>query len=201
MSLRLPPTEGLLDLNWPKELEGLDGYTQEQSQRVCQLLSQYAPYKLIAIYMQRVFHKPFPFNHYAYFRQAKRWQPLIKSLRQQYLAGLEDVPISQQRVRLERLEELYQEAQTVKLKREVLEAARDEMKEPERGDRTRISITAYYEMSAEELENKRQEILNKLRHLKALEKKGGGDAVSEAREVVWTAGSAPASTEAEPSST
>ena len=168
----------------PRTLHIPERYTEEQKHRICYLIAYYATYKTIVEVVQREFRRAFPFQHYVAFRRSSSWQPLIASLRQQYLANFDDVPIAQQRVRLERLEKLYQEAETVKLKTMVLRAASDELKEPSLKHQTNIAITAYYQMSASELEQKRREVLNRLRHLKAQEhaegSAGGSDAIIEA---------------------
>lgn len=159
-------------------------YTQEQSQRICRLIAYYAAYPTIVEVMLKEYHRSFPFKQYVIFRKSAKWQPLVASLRQQYLSHFDDVPIAQQKVRLERLEQLYQEAEGTHLKTEVLKAASAELKDPALKNQTTIAITAYYQMSAQELEQKRIELINKLRHLKAQEhaegSAGGSDAIVEA---------------------
>ena len=183
MSSENPSTELLAPLD--AQAMGDPGrYSQEHTEHICQLLARYTDYPVIVASMQRAFRRTFPFKHYAYFRRAPRWQPLIATLRQEYLADMDDVPIAQQRIRLERLEKLYQDAKEPRLKILVLRAASDELKDPRIGTQTNVSITAYYRMSAEELEQKRVDVINKLRHLKAQEKAdgsaGGSDGISEA---------------------
>ena len=148
-------------------------YTQEQAQRICQLLAHYMPFQTMKEVMQREHRRAFPFTHYVWFRRAIQWRPLIDNLRQQYLAHFDDIPIAQKRIRLERLEQLYEEAKEVQLKVSVLRAASDELRDPTMGSQTNIAITAYYQMSAEELEQKRVDLINKLRHLRAQEKAEG----------------------------
>ena len=166
------------------EQEDPGRYSQEHIEHICQLVARYTDYPVMVESLKRAFRRSFPFKHYAYFRRAPRWQPLIATLRQQYLADLDDIPIAQQRIRLERLEKLYQDATSDNLKIRVLQAASEELKDPKIGTQTNVSITAYYRMSAEELEQKRKDVLNKLRHLRAQEtaegSAGGSNAIIEA---------------------
>ena len=159
-------------------------YTQEQAQRICQLLAHYMPFQAMKEMMWQEHRRAFPFTHYVWFRRAPDWQPLITNLRQQYLSHFDDIPIAQKRVRLERLERLYEETKGVQLKVSVLRAASEELRDPTMGSQTNIAITAYYQMSASELEQKRVDLINKLRHLRAQEKAegsaGGSHAIIEA---------------------
>ena len=168
----------------PPAQEDPGRYNQEHTQRICHLIAYYTPYPTMVEALQREYRRSFPFKHYVWFRKALRWQPLIANLRQQYLANFENVPIAQQRVRLERLETLYHEAKTVQVKTMVLKAASEELKDPALKTQTNIAITAYYQMSAQELEEKRRDVINKLRHLKAQEhaegSAGGSDVIIEA---------------------
>lgn len=179
-----PSTELLPALTPQEEQDDPGSYSQEHMQYICQLLARYTHYPVMVESLNRTFRRTFPFKHYVYFRKARRWQPLISSLRAQYLADLDDIPIAQQRVRLERLEKLYQESQGVRLKVLVLNAASNELKDPLLKSQTNIAITQYYQMSAEELEQKRVDVINKLRYLRAQEKAegsaGGEHAIVEA---------------------
>ena len=50
-------------------------------------------------------------------------QEKIEELRQKYLAKIDDVPIAQDKVRLERIEHLYQFSTTIRCKKDMIESA------------------------------------------------------------------------------
>jgi hypothetical protein len=103
------------------------------------------------------------------YKSTKKWQPIISKYRQEYLATLEDVPMSHKKVRLERVEKLYEKAKTKGNVRELLTTIEHSRKEMEGDGIHSLTLNQYNIMSDEELEAKREWLLDKIKKAKSKE--------------------------------
>lgn len=103
----------------------------------------------------------------------ERYIKEITSIRTRYLADITKVPIANERVRLERVEEQYQASNRLsKPERKIsyslkcLKEAREEVKGPSDGMITNIQVNQFNTLSDDELMDKRQAIEKKIYDLR-----------------------------------
>lgn len=83
---------------------------EEAQLAVCQLLGMFKKPAEIANYIDREFKVKVTHQNISYYIHSPRWQGLINRHRQGYLAEVDLVPLKHKRVRLERMESIYQQA-------------------------------------------------------------------------------------------
>ena len=110
---------------------------------------------------------------HGYLRE-KKWRPLFDRCRQEWAAGVAEVPIAHKRYRLEKLMELLDEAESnpnlppekrVWQILKILDMARLEMEE-EKTQFTNVFMTQINEMSDEDLMKRRDELLRRVKQYK-----------------------------------
>ena len=107
-----------------------------------------------------------------YYKRSKTWKPVIAKLREKYLQGADEVAIAHKRVRLERREKIYQRAEKVGDGQLALSAIRDtEEAMGGMGKRGGVSLTfnQFNSLSDDEIEQRRLEVLNRIRNMDAIE--------------------------------
>jgi len=96
---------------------------------------------------------------------AKKWRPLIKKFREEYLANISEVAGAHKRVRLDRADRLYKKAEDkgdIKAALGAIEHSRREMEEKVAASSLNLTLNQYNLMTDEELEYRKQELLQKL---------------------------------------
>jgi len=97
-----------------------------------------------------------------------RWNQVMMRLRATYVAAVMDAPIAQKRVRLDRYDELYQEAKTqgkLSAAKACLDSAREEVEGAKTPSIGNIFFAQINNMSDEELRTERQKQIDKLEKL------------------------------------
>ena len=94
-----------------------------------------------------------------------RWNGVMMQLRAAYVAAVMEAPIAQKRVRLDRYDELYQEARSqgkISAAKACLDSAREEVEGAKAPSVGNIFFAQINNMSDEELRNERQNLIDKL---------------------------------------
>lgn len=108
-------------------------------------------------------------NLISQYKHTKKWIPVIKKLREKYVTGIDEVAGMHKRVRLERAEEVYSKAIKDGKLRLALAANKDqreEVFEKQAGGNVTYNLNQfnqYVNMTDEELEEKKHEILTKIK--------------------------------------
>ena len=94
-----------------------------------------------------------------------RWNQVMMQLRAEYVGAIMEAPIAQKRVRLDRYDELYQEAKAqgkIQAAKACLDSAREELEGTKAPSVGNIFFAQINNMSDADLRNERQKILDKL---------------------------------------
>ena len=83
---------------------------EEAQLAICELLGMFKKPPEIADYINREYKVKVSTQNISYYVHSQRWQGLINRHRQGYLAQVDLVPLKHKRVRLERMEAMYQQA-------------------------------------------------------------------------------------------
>ena len=139
---------------------------------VCKMLGEYRrPEEIIDAIKQK--GRSIQLTSINYYRQKPEWRHLIEKFRRDYLNGIMDVPISQKRVRLEKLDRLIYNLDNHPEKFEltgreifdriitVLEKSRLEM-EPSKGDTFNINMAQFNQLTDEEIKDRQEVIMDKI---------------------------------------
>ena len=148
---------------------------------VCDLLGQYRTPSEIQRHLKETYNLVVSEQAIGYYGHPKsKWMPLIQRSRATFLAQLQEIPISQKAVRLDRYERLYQRAVKANKDHDARLALFGAQKEMDGvgGDTTVYVHQQILQMGTQELEQRRRDIAEKLSQL------GGADAILEARTVV-----------------
>ena len=109
----------------------------------------------------------------------KKWRPLLDRCRQEWAAGIVEIPLAHKRVRLEKLQKLFDDAEEdyaeakneqtflrlIDLQLKILDQARREMEET-KTNFTNIVMTQYEQYTDEELIRRMDELLAKIKQWK-----------------------------------
>jgi len=133
---------------------------------ICNLLAQYKkPKEIISLIKEEHNIKVSPSSISQYKKENKE---LIEKLRTSFLATINDVPIAQKKIRLERADELYTISQElrggekVNLSLKCLKEAREEVEGAGSGSVTFQQFNQYNALSDEELREKLKEVEEKI---------------------------------------
>jgi len=94
-----------------------------------------------------------------------RWNQVMMQLRAEYVGAVMESPIAQKRVRLDRLDELYQEAKAqgkIQAAKACLDSAREELERSKAPSVGNIFFAQINNMSDEDLRSERQKLIDKL---------------------------------------
>lgn len=97
------------------------------------------------------------------YKAAPKWQPIINKYRQKYMANMDDVPMSHKKVRLQRVEQLYEKSLKTDSVRDSLSTIEHSRKELEGDGNISFTLNQYNIMTDEEIEAKREWLLNKIK--------------------------------------
>lgn len=101
------------------------------------------------------------------YKRTKKWQPIINKLREKYLLAQSEVAMSHKRVRLDRREKIYQKAVKKDDLKTALNAVQGSQEEMEERGGININFNQYNSLSDQELEEKKSEILERIKNAKA----------------------------------
>lgn len=138
---------------------------EEQRRFVISLLGQFMTYLEIAEEFEKKYgNVPKNFkNIVSHYGRTKRWQPVIERIRTDFVTDLHSVGGTHKRVRMERRERLYEKAFQKGDVRNALIAVKH-MEEEMEGTKTfNFNMTQYSRLSDQELEEKYQSILEKIK--------------------------------------
>lgn len=113
------------------------------------------------------------------YKHTHKWLPVIKKMREKYVGDVDQVAGMHKRVRLERADEIYQKAIDTGKLRIALAANKDqreEVFEKQNGNVVTYNLNQfnqYNNMTDEELEEKKLEILSKIKKVEAIDGKVG----------------------------
>lgn len=165
----------------------------EAKRKVCEWLGQYRTVYEVLDLLKEQFKTVVTYQAIQNYANPKcKWAPLVQKARAAFLASIQDIPIAQKTVRLDRYERLYQRAMKLHKDHDARLALFGAQKEMEgvHGDTTVYVHQQILQMDTHELEQRRRDIAVKLANL------GGGDAILEARTVVRGDGAESAEEEA-----
>ena len=146
-------------------------FSEKEKLRICEMLAQFHTSDHIVQYARDNWGKSVtPGSIYAY-RESPRWKPVIDRFRTEYVGQVMDIPIAHKKVRLARLEGLYQDNlkdQEVSSKEQrqlsvlILERAMKEVDE-RASNFTNIFFAQIQNFSDEELETHRKKLLDRIK--------------------------------------
>lgn len=111
-------------------------------------------------------------NSISGYRKSDKWRPLIKTIEDKYLADLGSVAGTHKRVRMERLDQIYETAIRKDKLKEAITAIEKQRVEIE-GDSSKnvsISLNQFNMLSDEQLEEERKRVLSEIEKLNVLKK-------------------------------
>ena len=77
---------------------------------ICRLLGQFRKNKEIVEYIERKFQIKLTSAAITFYTRSREWSSLVNRHRQEYLENIESIPIKHKKIRLERMEALYEQA-------------------------------------------------------------------------------------------
>ena len=153
----------------------------EAKRKVCEWLGQYRTVGEVQELVKEQFKTVVTYQAIQNYANPKsKWAPLVQRARAAFQASIQDIPIAQKTVRLDRYERLYQRALKAHKDHDARLALFGAQKEMEgiSGDTTVYVHQQILQMGNQELEQRRRTIAEQLAQL------GGPDAILEARTVV-----------------
>ncbi len=157
-----------------KKWDEVNRLTEEEKMQLCKLVAEFKRPFEVQKFAREAWGKNMNHQSITYYFKADRWQPIIQRFREVYLSGVMDIPIANKKVRLERLEEVYESTDNDpniagidrrRQKLDVLRNAREEMDE-----RTQVSNTfntQIINLSDEELHERKKQILAQIKAIPA----------------------------------
>lgn len=140
--------------------------TEPQQTQLCKLIAEGNAHSEIVKYMQEEFGVKVGANTTYAYRNSPKWGPVIRKMRELYMASLEEVPSYHKRVRLERVEKAFDIALEKKDSKNILASVHESRAEVE-GDGSISSVdinilNLYKNLSDEEIELRRSELIKKI---------------------------------------
>ena len=145
--------------------------TEQEKVRVSEWFAEFKTPTQIRQLIKEQFGKDLTVQSIRGYVLSEKWQPRIQRLRQEYAAGVMEVPIAHKRRRLEMLLELFEETrssprlspqQRIVECRHILSQAWREMEEGKGFQITNVYATQINEMSEKELLRRRDELIAKV---------------------------------------
>lgn len=142
---------------------------EDQQMELIELIARFATHAKIAEHFyskHQINISPVLTNSY---KRTAKWQPVIKKLREKYVLGVDEVAGTHKRVRLERADEIYEKAMSQGKFRLALAANKDqreEIFEKQAGGSVTYNLNQFNQfvnMTDEELEERKREILSKIK--------------------------------------
>lgn len=148
-----------------KYVDDIKDMTSEKEAFICEQLAQLKrPCEIIKLYTEQYpDRKPLCPEHITYYHKTRK--EIIEKLKDKYLSNLMDVPIANEKIRLERTERLYQASTTLLNKKDMigsslacLKEAREETKGESPITQTYLQFNQYNELSDAQLVAKEKEL-------------------------------------------
>ena len=148
--------------------------TEEAKHRVCELYAQFSTPTQVQKILKEEYQVDVSTASLCIYPRQKKWKPLIDRLRQEWAAGLMDLPLAHKRGRMEELIALFKRVQRAETLSEfskitqslaILRDMRAEMDEA-KSHFTTIFATQIHNYSDEELITRRRELLSRLDELR-----------------------------------
>ena len=167
----------------PKEPEALPALQEEKEKpvsyrrtpeeirlEVCALIARFIPPDEIVEIVKQEYNYDLPKTRIAQYKASKQWKPLIESYRQRFVTEVTEVPLFHQKIRLERLEKMWEKSHATADGREkrkeqlaILKEAREETTKVERN--TNILAVQFHGMDDSQLLEARNRVLERLKTL------------------------------------
>ncbi len=109
----------------------------ELQMKMCEYHARYMPCKDILVKFKEDHGITITETTARWYLLSKKWSAIIQGMREKWVVGVLEIPISQKRVRMERLEVLYQQAKSkgqISTAKEILKAAKEEIEGTKSGD-------------------------------------------------------------------
>lgn len=132
----------------------------ELQMKMCEYHARYMPVRDILVKFKEEHGITITETTARWYLMSKKWFPIIQQMREKWVVGVLEIPISQKRVRLERLEDLYRKAisaRQISTAKEVLRAAKEEIEGTKSGD-INIQMNKIEMISDEEIKNRMRKI-------------------------------------------
>ena len=132
----------------------------ELQMKMCEYHARYLPCKDILVKFKEEHGVTITETTARWYLLSKKWSAIIQQMREKWVVGVLEIPISQKRVRLERLEDLYKKAisaRQISTAKEVLRAAKEEIEGTKSGD-INIQMNKIEMISDEEIKNRMRKI-------------------------------------------
>lgn len=175
------PDDLIKDLNAYKSVKAHEAkLNQDQQLELMEFIARFASTDEINAYFIDRYRLSVTSSLIHQYRRTKKWQPIINKLREKYLLSPNEVAMSHKRVRLDRREKIYQKAlkkEDLKTALNAVQGSKEEMEE--KGIPVNISFNQYNSLSDEELEDKKRELLERVKNLGALPIKPAAQPESE----------------------
>lgn len=145
--------------------------SQEEKAEIAFMLGRYSTIKEIQTYYKtKDKGKEINYESIKSIRDSDRWKPIIEKERSEWLSKIKDVPISNKRVRMEgwqTMMEIAYKDEDMKVLKQSLEGARNEMEGIHIGvpGGNQYSLTYIAQMSGNELLQKRDELMSKIKRI------------------------------------
>ena len=139
-------------------------FSEEEKMEIIVMIAQGMSPTEIVHETQERFGKSVSKTELIQYKQTDKWRPIIQKLKADFMANLSETAISHKRVRLERVEKVYDKAiemGQLKLGLSSLEHARKEMEEKQSGV-TNIQVNQYSGLTSEELQARKAQILERM---------------------------------------
>ena len=147
------------------------GLSEERRLELCNLLATFASNDYIKSYTKKHWGESVNSPMISYYRYSKRYKPLIDRARQEWAAGVMDLPIAHKRTRIEKLTNLFEQSlvdprRTAYQRRseaiKILEKVKNEMEEA-KTHFSQVFMTYIQNYTYQELVRSRDEIVAKLK--------------------------------------
>jgi hypothetical protein len=132
----------------------------ELQMKMCEYHARYMPVKDILFKFKEDHGVTITETAARWYLMSRKWAPIIQDMREKWVVGVLEIPISQKRVRMERLENLYQKAlaaRQISTAKEILKAAKEEIEGTKSGD-INIQMNKIEMISDEEIKNRMRKI-------------------------------------------
>ena len=145
--------------------------SDEEKAKIAMMLGRFNSIKEIQFhYEKKEEGKLINYESIKSIRDSDKWKPIIEKERSQFLSKIQDVPIANKRVRMEGWQTMMENAyddKDMKMLKNALEGARNEMEGIHIGvpGGNQYSLTYIANMSGNELLQKRDELMSKIKRL------------------------------------
>ena len=145
-------------------------YTEEERLIAVKMLGQFMTPMEVKNAMRLNYGVEMKETQIARYGRSEKWKPIIKKLKDEYLANIQDVAGAHKRVRLDRAERLYDKSVRKGNIREALATIEHQRKEMEEkaGVNFNLTLNQYNSMSDDELEERRKQLVEFIKKQEAI---------------------------------